>query len=201
MLFVRDEGLPQPSPTNANDSTFNGIVVQGRYLITRSLTAPPGRYRIQYGETTGQVHSGGGALSDVYEQTISNIWTNNYLSEVAAHVFTYTITTAISNPLWTSIYNGTDLDGNGPPARDLINPFDLLSPTVANDAVDGISAGYTQQQYLQAVTLHEVGHALGMDTYIGGDHPPTGASMMRSGWGPGRVLTFTADDILQVQLK
>jgi hypothetical protein len=138
-------------------------------------------------------------------QTINNIWHNNYIPESAHHTFTHPVVEAGGAPLWESIYNNSDLN-NGNGTNDSINPFDLLSPNNSpNDAVNLISAGFTEQQYIELVTLHEIGHSLGMDTYSTPagiqDHPITGASPMRSGWGPARVVTFTGDDIEQVQLK
>ncbi|MGA7304883.1 MAG: hypothetical protein WBW88_08410 [Rhodothermales bacterium] len=44
----------------------------------------------------------------------------------------------------------------------LVNPLDLLSPTTANDSLDGLSVGQNAIDIIRMTTLHELGHVVGM---------------------------------------
>ena len=199
-IIVVDDGVPAPSPTSGVQRTLNGIVIQnGVYTANSSRRAPPGR-RIRLGRTTGTSSVTGGARARVYDGTIDNIFalSSNNILESARTTFEQTIAEVNADALWTARYRNRDFNNNGS-RMDPFNPFDLLSQGGANDAADNISAGFTVGQLLQATTLHEVGHALGMGP--NNTHPTRGNSPMRSGWGSGRVFMFSTTDIRQVTLK
>ena len=117
------------------------------------------------------------------------------------HTFPYGAVVQGGTVTWTAFFNNFDINGDRDP-NDVVNPFDLVSPpgSSSNDALDNKSAGFSQRRLLEVVTLHEVGHALGI-VRSNPNHPTTGKSVMRSGWGPAKVPAFTSKQIKQLKLK
>ena len=90
-------------------------------------------------------------------------------------------------------------------SSDPVNPFPLLSAGESvedNDPDPDRVLGVTKTEMARRVTLHELGHALGMWTEGAKPHPveEDGPSVMRVGIGPGMNDEFSDKDKQQVRL-
>ena len=141
----------------------------------------------------------------------------NTIPENVNHVFAFGVAVPQATSFtvdgvvgWTAIFSQTDLNGNGN-STDLLNPVTLIDSSNSNDAYDDVVVGFTEQDAIRVVTLHELGHSLYIRAaWSCGNEDchevPTSQSgsvysVMRSGFGPARVTTFTPDDIAQMKLR
>ncbi|MGA7305533.1 MAG: hypothetical protein WBW88_11700, partial [Rhodothermales bacterium] len=212
-IKIKDDGHKVKFPRQDTDSLANGLIVLGgRYwtglrvtdptCVANPACSPKIKSGVYYGRTTNPLYKNRGkvaALSQVFYTTIDNLLdaSVNSIPESATHYFYYPIADG-RDTSWTSIYNGTDIDGGG---FGLVNPLDLLSPTTANDSLDGLSGGQNTSDIIRINTLHELAHAIGVGPNDTHPKSSSGPSPMQRGHGPYTVSTFSLLDKSQFRLK
>lgn len=235
-IHIEDVGAFHSSPTTGQDYHQNGeVVVDGVYSVDGSTAAaqqlgPTAAWGgVTFGQTSYRSFDQTARKVKIYNTIISNLWRagpppqTNSIPESVTHHFIFAVAVQQSGANapdgmqgWRSRYSNMDLNGNGGPAIDLLNPFTLLSSTSTNDTYDDIVTGHSEQEFLRIVTLHELAHALRIawhDPYQSQNsscatpnpdyacHPTSGNSVMRSGFGPAKVGLFTSSDISQMKLR
>ena len=145
-----------------------------------------------------------------YGSTIDNIWNANSAPEASTLWAQFPVAETSAAYLYTAAFTGVDLNSDG--TLGTVNPLDAVSsqpgppfpippgtppPTSSanNDPIDGLIGTRDLNWSMDATSVHEVGHAIGLvGSAIGsaptGWHPGSGDDAMRSGIGPAKIHTY-----------